>query len=194
MYLFLEENFIRHLFNIKRIPNLITIGRIICSVLLIFFKSISIEFYVIYLIAILSDMIDGFLARKFKVTSLLGSKLDSIADFILFLVIWTSIITFVTFTKMFWYSFVAVFILRIISIFFCFIKFHHLAILHTYMNKLVGLLCIAIPFVIESSYFTRYIWMIIFVAILSVMEEIIIHFLSSKLNTDIKGLFALIRN
>lgn len=194
MYLLLEENFIRHIFNIKRIPNLITIGRIIFSVLLVFVKPFSIEFYIIYLIAILSDMIDGFLARKFKVTSLFGSKLDSIADFILFLVIWTSIISSVAFSKMYWFSFIAVLCLRIISLIICYIKFHHMAILHSYMNKFVGFMCIAIPFIINSNYFNIFIWLIILVAVLSVMEEIIIHFLSSKLNTDIKGLFALIRN
>lgn len=48
----------------KNIANYISISRIVMSVLLIITKTFSIPFYIIYLYCGLSDMIDGFFARK----------------------------------------------------------------------------------------------------------------------------------
>ena len=180
----------RSKFDAKWIPNMITLIRIVLCLLLYFVKPLSIAFNVIYICAVFTDFLDGFLARRFNATSQMGSKLDSIADLILFLVIGIVIVSSSYFTKWVWYSLGCVFVLRIFSVLICYIKFHQFAILHTYMNKLVGLLCIAIPFTLKSSWFMVYAWFVIFVATLSVFEEIIIHLSSSKLNSDCKGLFA----
>ena len=66
----------------KNIANYISISRIVMSVLLIIIKTFSIPFYIIYLYCGLSDMIDGFFARKYKITSEMGAKIDSIADIV----------------------------------------------------------------------------------------------------------------
>lgn len=184
----------RSRFDAKWIPNMITLIRIALCLLLFFVQPLSLAFNVIYISAILSDFLDGFLARRFNATSQMGSKLDSIADFILFLVIGIVIVSLSSFTKWVWYSLWGVFVLRIFSVLICYIKFHQFAILHTYMNKLVGVLCIAIPFTLKSSWFMVYAWFVIFVAALSVVEEIIIHLTSSKLNPDSKGLIASLRS
>ena len=44
--------------------NIITILRIICSIFILFYLPFSIEFYILYLLAGLTDMIDGTVARK----------------------------------------------------------------------------------------------------------------------------------
>ena len=62
--------------------NIITSIRILCSIALFFVSPLSKKFYILYLAAGLSDMIDGPVARKTGTTSDLGSKLDSIADII----------------------------------------------------------------------------------------------------------------
>ena len=67
----------------KAVPNIISFIRIIFSFLLIFVKPLSLAFYAIYIICGLSDMVDGFIARKMRTTSRLGEKLDSIADMIM---------------------------------------------------------------------------------------------------------------
>ena len=60
--------------------NLITGTRILCSVALLFCPAFSRSFFLLYLAAGLTDMIDGPVARKTGTVSELGAKLDTAAD------------------------------------------------------------------------------------------------------------------
>ena len=62
--------------------NLITGTRILCSVALLFCPAFSLPFFVLYLAAGLTDMIDGPVARKTGTVSEFGAKLDTTADFL----------------------------------------------------------------------------------------------------------------
>ena len=67
----------------KSIPNYISFSRIFFSLVLILVIPLSLAFFVIYIICGLSDIMDGFIARKTLTISTLGAKLDSIADMIM---------------------------------------------------------------------------------------------------------------
>ena len=62
--------------------NLITAIRILCSVALLFCAALSPWFYALYITAGVSDMVDGWVARKTNTVSDFGSKLDTVADII----------------------------------------------------------------------------------------------------------------
>ena len=62
--------------------NLITAIRILCSIALLFCAALSPWFYALYITAGVSDMVDGWVARKTNTVSDFGSKLDTIADII----------------------------------------------------------------------------------------------------------------
>ena len=66
--------------NAAYIPNIITALRIAGTFGLIFTKTFSPVFYIVYFFTGITDFFDGFLARRLKVTSEFGAKLDSIAD------------------------------------------------------------------------------------------------------------------
>lgn len=66
----------------KNIANLLTISRIFIGMALFFVPFLSVAFLVLYSIGIFTDMIDGTVARVTNSQSELGSKLDTIADFI----------------------------------------------------------------------------------------------------------------
>lgn len=73
----------------KFLVNFITISRLIFSWFFVFLSE-SIEYHFLLLLIIilfLTDFIDGFLARKFKVQTLFGSMLDTLADKVLSLVL-----------------------------------------------------------------------------------------------------------
>ena len=62
--------------------NLITTVRILCSIALLFCPALSAAFYALYITAGVSDMVDGWVARKTNTVSDFGSKLDTIADIV----------------------------------------------------------------------------------------------------------------
>ncbi|MBS7354046.1 MAG: CDP-alcohol phosphatidyltransferase family protein, partial [Erysipelotrichaceae bacterium] len=68
----------------RNLANIITLTRILFSMLLLFTAAFSWDFYLCYLICGISDMLDGSVARYFHTESETGSKLDSLADFVFF--------------------------------------------------------------------------------------------------------------
>ena len=62
--------------------NTITLFRIATGIVLLLCQVFSPAFYVFYIAAGLSDMLDGFVARKTDTVSKLGARLDTIADFV----------------------------------------------------------------------------------------------------------------
>ena len=66
--------------------NTITFFRIAAGIALLFCPVFSPAFYAFYIAAGLSDMLDGFVARKTDSVSKLGARLDTIADFVLVVV------------------------------------------------------------------------------------------------------------
>ena len=70
----------------KNLANYISISRILMSIVLIATKTFSLTFYIIYLYCGISDMLDGYIARKSKNISEIGARLDSVADIIFVIV------------------------------------------------------------------------------------------------------------
>lgn len=64
----------------NRIPNIISAFRILGAVLLLLIYPVSVAFWVIYGLCGISDMLDGYLARKLRAESKTGAMLDSVAD------------------------------------------------------------------------------------------------------------------
>jgi len=66
--------------------NAITFFRTAASIVLLFCPLFSPAFYVLYIAAGSSDMLDGFVARKSGTVSELGARLDTIADYVFVIV------------------------------------------------------------------------------------------------------------
>ncbi|MBR5638153.1 MAG: CDP-alcohol phosphatidyltransferase family protein [Muribaculaceae bacterium] len=62
--------------------NYITGIRVLCSIALLFFPALSTAFYILYIIAGLTDIIDGWVARLTNTVNEFGAKWDTIADFV----------------------------------------------------------------------------------------------------------------
>lgn len=125
--------------------NIITSIRIICSAILLFCRALSPEFYFFYLLAGLSDMIDGTVARKTNTVSEFGSRLDTIADFI-FLVAALVIIVPIVRIEIWLYIWIgSITIIKIINIISGFILEKRLVAVHSFMNKITGLLLSILP-------------------------------------------------
>ena len=64
----------------KHLPNIITALRIVGSIGLLFCNVAGWQFWTLYVLCGLSDMVDGWLVRRLHAESKTGSILDSIAD------------------------------------------------------------------------------------------------------------------
>jgi len=71
-----------HRVNIANIPNIITLGRIILVPIVVWaIASNQMEIaFAVFIVAGVSDAVDGFLAKRFNMTSDLGALLDPLAD------------------------------------------------------------------------------------------------------------------
>lgn len=173
----------------KSIPNIITIFRILLSLILLLLKPLSHSFLGVYLACGLSDIVDGYIARRFNYTSRLGSILDSIADVVLFgimaLVFWP--VLSVPEGILLYLAIIA--LIRITSLLIAFFKYRTFAVLHTYANKATGLLIFCFPFLYVLIDISILGYLIGTVAIIASIEELVIHLISKKLERNIKGLF-----
>ena len=66
--------------------NAITIFRMAAGIVLLFCPVFSPAFYMFYIMAGLSDMLDGFVARKTNTAGRFGAKLDTMADYVFVIV------------------------------------------------------------------------------------------------------------
>lgn len=172
----------------KHIPNIISVCRILLSISLIFLFRQPDIFFPIYLICGLSDIADGLLARRLKVNGVLGARLDSIADFFLFIIM--LIYCFICFGKDLYpyYPFlIVVFCLRIIALLFAAIKFRAFVILHTRSSKITGILTFFTPILLMLSN-PAVIYPVIGIALFSAVEELILHIVSKDPNPDKRGI------
>ena len=66
--------------KVASIPNIISALRILGAICLLLFHPGSVAFWVVYGLCGISDMLDGYLARKLHAESRTGAVLDSVAD------------------------------------------------------------------------------------------------------------------
>lgn len=135
--------------------NRITGMRIVCSVVLLFCPAFSILFYIIYLAAGVTDMIDGTVARKTNSVSEFGSRLDTVADFILLVVCLIKLLPVLK-VETWMYIWIAVIAtVKIINIISGYVMHKKLVAVHSVMNKITGAMLFFLPFtlrVIEFKY------------------------------------------
>ena len=172
-------------------PCLITFIRIIGTILMLFVAPFSAVFYLIYTISGSSDALDGYVARKLNQSTEFGAKLDSVADILFYLVMILRIFP-VLISKVsigIWCAVGVVVFVRIASYVVAAIKYKCFASLHTYMNKLTGILVFFIPYAVNFKLFFVFCILIVAVAGTASLEELIIHIRSKEYNQNTKTLF-----
>ena len=125
--------------------NLVTTVRILCSVALLFCAALSPWFYALYITAGVSDMVDGWVARKTNTVSEFGSKLDTVADIlfvvaclvkllpILHLPVWIYV----------WVGFIAC--IKVFNIVYSYVVRKQFLTDHSILNKVTGALLFLLP-------------------------------------------------
>ena len=174
----------------KSMPNYISFSRIILSVLLLFFRPLSLSFHTIYIICGLTDIMDGYIARKMGTTSRFGDRLDSLADLVMVGVVLIKYYPIVKLTDETFIWIISIGIIRLASVTTAYIKYKTFVILHTYGNKLTGFVLfislILYPYINNTTILA---YVICIVASLSSTEELIIQVSSNKLQLNKRSIF-----
>lgn len=126
----------------KNLPNILSISRLIISGFL-FFPGINPSFFtVLYLYCGLSDVADGYIARRWEAESAIGAKLDSLGDLVFYVLITVLFFTRTRFMEdaiILWLV-VFIFAFKLLNVIITKIRFRQWGMLHTIGNKLSGLL------------------------------------------------------
>lgn len=176
------------------IINGITLYRVIAApiLLVLLFNGYYQLFKWLLAVSFFTDLIDGYLARKFNVTSVMGTRLDSIGDD---LTVLTALIgLFVinpAFIKAHITELVILFIVFVMETGYAFYRYGRMTNFHTYLAKLAAFLqgiflLVAIVFD-EPSLFLFY--AASGITLIELVEEIIITSVLPEWQTNVKGLY-----
>ena len=125
--------------------NAITGLRILVSAALLLCPVFSPIFYAMYLIAGLSDMADGIVARKTNSVSEFGSRFDSIADFVFVAVCLIKILPVLDIPIWLYVWTAVIALIKIINIISGYVMQKRYVAVHTTMNKVTGMLLFMLP-------------------------------------------------
>jgi len=148
-------------------------------------------------VSFFTDMIDGYLARKFKVTSILGTKLDSIGDDLTVLVGLIALFVLkLEFIKQHVIIFIILLVLFFVQTTYAFIRYGKMTNFHTYLAKtaalLQGVFLILVFFTEEPSLILFYAATI--VTMLELTEEIILVNSLPQWKANVKGIYWVLKN
>ena len=171
----------------KHTANLISVLRILASPLLLVVVPLSPMFFAIYLLCGLTDALDGFIARKTHTETALGAKLDTVGDIVFTVILIVFLFGIINLTSVMIIWFIAIFIIKILSIIVGYIKYKSFSPLHTYLNKITGVLLFLMPVMITFIPKSAGIYTILTFASISAVDELLIIFFKKSYNANQKS-------
>ena len=128
--------------------NAITIFRMAASIVLLFCPVFSPAFYVFYIMAGVSDMLDGFVARKTNSASRFGARLDTIADFVFVVVCLIKLLPILSIPAWLYVWIGIIAFIKAVNIVSGFVVQKRFVAVHSVMNKATGALLFLLPLTI----------------------------------------------
>lgn len=175
------------------IANWITLYRILVFPVILYFALSGKEtLFVIFLVVnLLTDVVDGFIARKLKMETETGARLDSMADNLTYLLAFTGIFVFK------WEAFRPHFASFLVFIAFLFstvilslIKFKRFPSFHLYSTKIGGYIEGIFFFILFTvGFITPFYYFMISWGILAAIEHIAIQLIIPDMRSNVKGLY-----
>lgn len=182
--------------GILNIPNILTLIRLLIVPVLVIvsWKGYSTLFLGLLILAFFTDFLDGFIARAFGLQTRLGAKLDSLADFAVYMAIpvcawllWPDVIRQEL-----------VFVVAVVSsilfpVLIGVIKFGSYPSYHTWLTKLAaGVMAIASILLFLGGPVWCFRWAAV-LCVCAALEEIIITFLLKEPRSNVRSLWHVVR-
>ncbi len=183
--------------NVLNVPNLISFYRLIMFPVILYLALTGNErwFVILLSVSLVSDILDGSIARYFNLRTKFGAALDNIADIGTYILALLGIFLFrweeIQPHAWFLYLFLAVFVLSYIV---AFIRFGKIPGLHLYMSVTAGYIQGIFFFILFVWGF--YAWMFYLAVgwgIIAYIEKIIVLMRLDDIKFDVKGLYWLVK-
>ena len=155
----------------KHIPNILSASRIALCLPLLLADAMTVPFWVLYVTAGTTDMLDGFLARRWGVESKFGARLDSLADFVFVLVVGYKLFPWLKLPTALWMMIGVIALVKVSNALSSYVVRHRIEYLHTKANKLTGFLLFIGMMTIGQSYFIPVAWVIACFALFAAIQE-----------------------
>ena len=168
---------------------MLSVIRIFLSLALIPVEPLSDIFLVILATAFLTDVLDGYLARRWKVESKLGSRLDSLGDFMMMVILIVILLINIEFEDWMILLIVVVVIIRSSGFIIGTIRFKQPAFVHTLMNKLTTLFIVLSPFFLKLFGLDVSVLIVGGVALVAAIEYLYVNATSKEYDPDRKSAF-----
>ena len=164
----------------------VTSVRMAASLVMLALPLRSAWFLAVYTLAGLTDVLDGWLARKTGTASEFGAKLDSMADLLFYGVLLLRFFPVLrqALPTTIWYAVAVILLVRLAAYAAAGIKYHRFASLHTRLNKLTGGAAFLLPSVLPLSSGVTYSWFDCFLALAASAEELAIHLCRKNYRAD----------
>lgn len=179
--------------NILNVPNAISFYRLIMFPVILVLALLGHEqlFVILLSISLVSDILDGFIARTFKLTTRFGAALDNLADMGTYILALYGIFAFrwedVQPHAWLLYLFLGIFVLSYVV---AFIRFGKIPGLHLYAAVAAGYLQGAFFFVLFVwDFYAWFYYIAVGWGVLAYMEKILVLFKTDDIKPGIKGLY-----
>ena len=153
-------------------------SRIALCLPLLLVDAMTLPFWVLYLIAGVTDMLDGFLARRWGLESKFGARLDSLADFVFVLAVGYKLFPWLKLPAALWMMTGLIAMVKIVNAISMYVVKRRIDFLHTKANKLTGFFLFVGLMAIGQSYFIPVAWVVACIALFAAIQEG--HFIRSK--------------
>ncbi len=177
----------------RPVPNLITGARLACAPLLLWLALTGHEhaFGLVLVAALLSDIVDGLIARLCQATSALGARLDSLADALLFPVAAVGAWVFhaASLRPQAW-LFVAVLGLALTENVAALWRYGRLSSFHTYLSRAAAYaLGIFVGGLFVFGFVPWLMWLAVVLAVAASVEEFVLLWRLPRWRCDVRGLW-----
>ncbi len=173
------------------LPNLVTLARIPLALGLLLLPPVGIWYLLVYALCGLTDIMDGYLARRLHAASSLGAALDSAAAFLLLAVclftLWPVVRPGIEWLV--WAACIA--LIRLGAALTAWLRWRKFGFLHTWLNKITGFVLFLYPFTLAFPIRIPNILLpACLIASLSAGEELLMQFMVKNWDPERRGLFA----
>ena len=151
----------------------------------------SAGFLAVYTCAGLTDVADGWLARKTGTAGDFGARLDSMADLLFYAVLLLRLapVLWQRLPAAVWSAAAVVLLVRLAAYAAASVRYRRFAALHTWLNKLTGAGIFLLPYVLAGSAGIVYSWAVCGLALAASLEELMIHLCGMGYRADRRSVF-----